>query len=125
MSEWKIEFNEPRELSDFQWKILNKMLSANFCGKDIILKQLETAKVISYCPCGCKTIDIKVENDLPKYEYEKRVPVELRTFSKEGIPIIASLHIVNGYICELEIYRVDSEAIKEDVILDNSIIEFH
>jgi hypothetical protein len=125
MSKLKVEFNEPRELSNGEWKILNKMLSADFQGKDIVSIQLKSAKVISYCPCGCKTIDIQVDRNLPQYEYEKRVPVELKVFSEDGVPIMASLHIANGYISELEIVRADSKAINDEIIFDNSIIEVH
>jgi hypothetical protein len=123
MSDLHIELTNPRDLSDNEWKILNKILSINFSGKDLIYKQLKTAKVISCCPCGCKTVDIQVDDTLPKYELNKRIPVELKTFSKDGIPIIASIHLVNGYINELEIYRADSGQICEDIDLDNSSIE--
>lgn len=123
MSEFHIKLLNPRNLSEDEWKILNKMLSINFDGKDLIYNQLKTAKVISYCPCGCKTVDIQVDDTLPKYEFNKRVPVELKTYSKDGIPIIASIHIFNGYVNELEIYRADSGKICEDIDLGNSIIE--
>lgn len=125
MSELKTILKEPRELSNDEWRILNKMTSEDFNDKDIILLQLKSAKVISYCPCGCKTIDVQVGHNLPKYKNNKRVPIELRTFSKDGIPIIASIHVVNGYINELEIIRADSKAIIEEIILDNAIIDIN
>ena len=125
MAELKTELKEPRELSIDEWSILNKMLSVDFEGKDIISIQLKSAKVIGYCPCGCKTIDIQVGSNLPKYEYNKRVPIELRIFSEEEVPIIASIHVVNGYINELEIIRADSKAITEKIILENAIIDIY
>lgn len=107
MSEMKTELEKPRELCADERKVLNKMLSVEFKGKSIILRQLKTAKVVSYCPCGCKTVDIQVNLNSPQYKCMKRVPVELRTLSKPGIPIIASIHVINGYVNELEIYRAD------------------
>ena len=123
MSDFKIELETPRDLSDDEWEILNKMMSVDFEGKEIIINQLKNAKVISYCPCGCKTVDIQIEGNLPKYEFKKRIPVELMTHSKDNVPIIASIHVINGYINELEIYRADSKEINEEIILDNAIIE--
>jgi hypothetical protein len=125
MQELKINLKESRELSITEWKILNKMMSVDFDGKDILLIQLKTARVISYCPCGCQTVDIQVSKNSPKYEYTKRVPVELKVFSEDKVPIIASLHVVNGYISELEIVRADSKEINEEIILDNAIIELN
>ena len=123
MPDYIQKLNIPRKLYEDEWKILNKMLSVDFDGKDAIADQLKTAEVICYCSCGCKTIDIQVDENMPSYEYEKRVPVGLKTISTDGVPIIASIHIVNGYICELEIYRADSEKIEEDIDLDNAIID--
>jgi hypothetical protein len=125
MPDLKMKLSKPRDLSSDELKILNKMLSVEFEDKDIIINQLNTAKVISYCSCGCRTIDIQVDNNLPGYDYKIRVQIELKTLSKNGIPIIASIHIVNGYICELEVYRADSKQIDEDINLDNSIIEIY
>jgi hypothetical protein len=102
MAEIKNKLSKPGNLSDNEWKILNKMLSVDFEGKDILLNQLNCAEVISYCSCGCKTIDIQVDENMPRYEYIKRIPVEIKTITSDGIPIIASLHVVNGYISELE-----------------------
>lgn len=123
MSEFKVKLKQPRELSFEEWKVLNKILSTDFVGKDIIVNQLKSAKVISYCPCGCETVDIKVINNLPKYEYGKTVPVQLTTYSQDGVPIIAAIHISNGYVTELEILRVDSEKIDEEINLDQAVIE--
>ncbi len=58
MSEFKVKLKQPRELSFEEWQVLNKMLSTDFMGKDNIVNQLKSAKVVSYCPCGCKTVDI-------------------------------------------------------------------
>lgn len=123
MSEFKVKLKQPRELSFEEWQVLNKMLSINFGGKDSIVNQLKSAKVISYCPCGCKTVDIDVDNNLPKYEYGKTVPVQLTTYSQDGVPIMAAIHIRNGYVTELEILRVDSKEINEEIKLEQAVIE--
>lgn len=123
MSEFKVKLKQPRELSFEEWQVLSKMLSTDFMGKDSIVNQLKSAKVVSYCPCGCKTVDIEVDNNLPKYEYGKTVPVQLTTYSQDGVPIMAAIHIRNGYVTELEIFRADSEQINEEIKLDQAVIE--
>lgn len=123
MSEFKVKLKTPRELSFEEWQVLSKILSTDFMGRDSIVNQLKSAKVISYCPCGCKTVDIEVDNSLPKYDYGKIVPVQLTTYSQDGVPILAAIHISNGYVTELEILRADSEQINEEIKLDQAVIE--
>lgn len=122
MNDYNKKLNLPRNLSIKELDVINKMLSVEFDGKDLICKQLETAKVISYCSCGCKTVNIQVDDNTPRYKDNKRVPVELRCVSNDGIPVIMAIHMIDGYLGELEIYRVDSKAINEDIDIKNSII---
>ncbi|WP_160680642.1 hypothetical protein [Clostridium sp. C8-1-8] len=71
------QLDNPRELTYEEREVLDKMLSVEVEGKEIIEKQLETAEVTGYCTCGCKSINIKVSNNAPKYPYPQRVPVEI------------------------------------------------
>jgi len=40
------------------------------------------------------------------------VPVEAQTLDRDGTPIIVLLHVLNGRVTELEIYRVDGREIQ-------------
>jgi len=112
----------PRDFTDQEWKILNKMLSSNIADKDILYEQLINAKVTGYCSCGCKSIIIAVKDNSPKYINSKRVPVEMLIIGSDGVPVQCLLHIINGCICELEVLRVDSNPINEDLDLENAEI---
>ena len=117
-----VMLTKPRMFTEEEQSILSKMLSTNVMDKKILINQIENAKVIGYCDCGCKSILISVDQELPKYMYNVRVPVEMLTNDGESTPIQFLLHIVDGYINELEILRLDSQAINGTVSLNNVII---
>ena len=51
-----------------------------------------------------------------RYPYPVRVPVEMRAFQKESAPIVFLLHVVNGFINELELVTADSSKIDMETI---------
>lgn len=106
-----------------QW--LNKILSVTFEGRDIIAKQVSDAKVTGCCSCGCKSIEIKVNNMHPVYPYSKRIPVEMEVASKDGVPITFLLHVLNGYVSELEVFRADSLIIDEDINIQKAQVKIN
>lgn len=110
MEDLRIKLDKPRKLSAEELQWMEKLLSVDFLGRDILVEQMSQCEVISFCGCGCKTIDLAVNKELPKYPYDVRVPVEMINDELE-IPVIFALHVVKGYISELEVYRADSEAI--------------
>lgn len=117
-----IRLSNPRDFTQMEWKILNKMLTPNIVDKEILFTQLNNAKVTEYCSCGCKSITIAVEEHCPKYEHKLRVPVEMLINGVDGVPIQIMIHIRDGYICELEILSVDSNPITEDLVLEDAEI---
>ena len=55
-----------------------------------------------------------------KYPYPVRVPVEMRAFQMDKAPIVFLIHILDGYLDELEIFSADGAIINSDTImLDN------
>lgn len=95
-----------RDLYSYEKKWLNKLLEVNFKGKQVILRQVMNAKVVR--KEGYDFISLKFSVDkVEKYSYLVRVPVEMRVFQKDGAPILFLLHIINGYVDELEIFTAD------------------
>lgn len=80
--------NEDRLFSKEEKQWLDKMLSIDFEGRDILINQLNSAKVIGSCECGCKTIDIQTDISLQPFPYSERVPVEMRVRLRNEIPIV-------------------------------------
>jgi len=98
------------------------MLAADVIDKEIIINQIKTAKVIGHCTCGCKTISIYANHNMPRYTSCVRVPVEMVINASDGVPIQFLLHIIDGYVSELEVLRVDSQPINEEIKLDDAVI---
>ena len=65
------------------------------------------------------SLKFKTENT-NRYPYPVRVPVEMRAFQKNSAPIVFLLHVVNGFIDELELITADSSKIDSaSITLDN------
>lgn len=95
---------------------LKKMLEVKFKGKHLLLKQILKAKVS--LQEGYDFISLKFKTEATeKYPYQVRVPVEMRSFQKNSAPIVFLLHIVNGFIDELEVITADSSKIDSATII--------
>ncbi|QAY65380.1 DUF6984 family protein [Paenibacillus protaetiae] len=104
-----IESERGLSLEEHQW--FSKLLSESFEGRDGLKEQVKKCSVVGRCGCGCRTIDLKVEESAPKHFFETRVPVEMLVQTDDGIPIVFYLHVVDGYIKELEVFKADSSPI--------------
>lgn len=99
---------------------LNKLLEAKFKGKEIIIQQLENTEIFCEENYSYISINFYVENFIEKYPYEVRVPVEMRAFQKNSNPIVFLLHIIDGFVNELEVFTADLSKINgKDISLDN------
>lgn len=115
----QVWYEHEREFTPEEKLWLQKLMNFDFKGKDAIIKQLQSSKVIGQCACGCKTINIRVDHAIEQYPYSIRVPVEMTAIQSDGIPIVFLLHVLNGYIAELEIFKADSSPVSETIKLDN------
>lgn len=85
--------------------VLVKLLSTDFVGSPTLRKQLNDLL--------CRPIDkggslkLKVSSSVPKATVEERVPVEGEIEDVDGVMIHVSIHVVDGYLHELEVYRED------------------
>lgn len=99
-------------------KLLEKLLDPTFRGKDLLKSQLENITVCTIDEEG--SLSLKVDpahkpapNDLP------RVPVEGEYFDDfypeyEYQPAVRILlHVVSGFLTEMEIYKDDGKPIKK------------
>ena len=96
-----------------QW--LKKIFECEFKGKHILEKQLLKAKAIS--EEGYDFISLKFKTDeTEKYPYSVRVPVEMRVFDNNSAPKVFLLHIIGGFIDELEVITADSSKMDSENI---------
>lgn len=117
-------FRQERDFTEEEEVWLQKLLgSIDFPGRDALISQLKNAKVIGNCLCGCKTIDIKIDSVSPRFPYSIRVPVEMLVHNDKSAPVVFYLHVIDGYIKELEVFKADSERISERIELDNAEVK--
>ncbi len=99
----------PRQLNPREKTILEYLLSQRFLSRDELKTQLASARVVGRCNCGCETVDLAVaEANSPPAQVKFRVPVEAATRVRPGTCVL--LHVVNGWLRELEVYRDDGES---------------
>ena len=98
---------------------VKKILEVEFKGKQFLMEQISKAKVILEEGYSFISLKFKTENT-NRYPYPVRVPVEMRAFQKNSAPIVFLLHVVNGFIDELELITADSSKIDSaSITLDN------
>lgn len=101
-----------RPLSDYEKQILTKLFKKPFPGRKELIEQVGKSKVKSIDEYNDNwgSIEFKTESH-KKANTESRVPIQGVTRDKDGIEIDIFLHVVNGFINEVEIVRVDNKPI--------------
>lgn len=118
-----------RNFSQIERAWVEAILSVDFFGKEIILKQLDSAQILRDYNIGYISLKINVNRSIEKVPFQIRVPIEMRATKKDDVPIIFLLHFVDGFVDELEIFNADSSPIsdniyieKKDIIVDESLL---
>ena len=78
---------------------IEKILEAEFKGKNLLFRQMLKSKVVLEQGYDFISLKFKTEEN-ERYPYLVRVPVEMRAFQKNSAPIVFLLHVVNGFIDE-------------------------
>lgn len=102
-----------RSLNDYEHAILAKLLENSFPGRNELREQIKTARVQTlteykdnYGSIVFKEIKGEKANTIG------RVPVEAKTIDQAGGPILILLHVIDGYIDELEFVRLDGKSMQ-------------
>jgi len=98
-----------RPPSDTERRLLNFLLRPEFPGKDDLVKQLASAEVRPIDDDGSLQFRIRVGSPAV---VNGRIPVEAELEDSDGMTIFLLLHVVDGYLNELEIYRGDTLPVK-------------
>jgi hypothetical protein len=92
-------------------KLVTALLAEPFPGRDELHRQLDTARARPIDADGC----IELETDGPSAFVDHRVPVTGTTKDVDGMGIDVLLHVVDGRMSEVEIYRHDGAPLKRPV----------
>ena len=85
-------------------RILSALLAAQFPGSIQIAKQVESARGRVIDKEGSLVLQAP---DVPRADVERRIPVEAEAEDADGRTFHVLLHVVDGFISELEIYTED------------------
>jgi hypothetical protein len=113
------EVNPPRDLTPTEHQILERLLSYAFPGRDELRDQLLETKVGGVCTCGCPTLDLVTESlEHLRAPVRRRVPIEASYDDADGGQVSILVHVVNGFLNELEFYRPDGQDIRAYPVLE-------
>jgi hypothetical protein len=105
-------FVPPRPLTNEERKLLTFMLDVPFPGRDELQRQLPHVRVSAECGCGIEGCPVRilwvppVEGVAPA-PVGRRVPVTARGHDRDGMFIQVLVHVVDGWLDELEAWRGD------------------
>jgi hypothetical protein len=88
---------------------MGRLLQTDFPGRDQLLEQLRLARVRRLDENG--SLEFEVRDDQPLAQVLRRIPIEAETVDSDGITMHLLLHVVDGRLKELEVYKEDSSAV--------------
>lgn len=95
-----------RPLDDCERAVLERLLSESFPGRNALEEQSRDIQARRIDADG--SLAFAPNPDAPPADVARRIPVEAETEDVDGVIIHVLLHVLNGYMSELEIYREDS-----------------
>ncbi len=99
----------PRRLEDRERRIIDFLLSKPFPGRNELRAQLAHARVSEEYVGEDPSIILTVDPPAARAaSVMTRIPVEARGRDSDGVEVHVLLHVVDGYLSELEVYRSDS-----------------
>jgi hypothetical protein len=101
-----------RPLSSYERRILDTLLGLEFPGVAELRAQADTVVAYAECACGCRSALLNVGSEVTPVSTAKRMPVEGWGVDSDGASIYFLLHVIDGYLAELEIQREDSKPIQ-------------
>jgi hypothetical protein len=93
--------------------LVDQLLAQPFNGRNEIAAQLAAARVSAEGDRDTRTLGfVPQPAEVAPAPTTLRVPVEGEAEDDDGVPIAVLLHVMDGRVVELEIYRVDGQPIR-------------
>lgn len=112
-----------RKLNKYEKNWLEKMLSSNFAQKNEIIAQINQSDVSREYTDYYLSIKFIGAYAVESFQESTGVPLEMRVYLKNEVPIQFLLHVKKGVVTELEVFKADSSKISSDINLDNAQTE--
>jgi hypothetical protein len=94
-----------RRANDDEERLISQLLRHPFPGSAELREQFKGLRVRSLDSNGSLALSTSVDVLAP---VKLRIPVEAECVDADGVPVHVLLHVVNGMLKELEIFREDS-----------------
>jgi hypothetical protein len=101
---------EFRNFTAFEQRIIDRLLEKSFPGRDEICEQMKKSFVKTIDED--KSLEFLVKTNV-KSRVKRRIPVEAEFQDADGVLVHILLHVVDGKVNELEIYKEDGSPIIE------------
>jgi hypothetical protein len=98
-----------RPLHDEEKHVLNSLFSVDFPGRDALVEQASTAPVRQIDENGSLQF---ASVSGPRAQLVRRIPVEAEVEDADSVTVHVLLHVLEGALSELEIFREDSGLLK-------------
>lgn len=89
-------------------KLVQALLSNTFRGSSELLEQCAGLLVQPLDANGSLRLGVTVPQPA---RVERRIPIEASYLDEDGVRVHILLHVIGGYLDELEVYREDSGAV--------------
>lgn len=106
-------------LSEYEKEWLESLLSINFINREGIIYQINHSQVEREYTKYYLFLKFQCGDYVRAVNIKERVPVEMRVYKDGEAPLLFLLHIINGFVAELEIFYADSSEISEDLVITN------
>jgi hypothetical protein len=98
-----------RRPNESERALVSALLTAEFPGRSALVQQLNQASVRTIDRDG--SLKFEVQGSVPA-DVIRRIPIEADTTDIDGTTIHVLLHVVGGFLDELEVYREDSSPVQ-------------
>jgi hypothetical protein len=100
---------DTRELTQYERRVANALLDTKFPGSEVLKKQFDYATArLMVTDDNYGSIVLTTKGSEPA-NIKLRVPVTALTRDESGGPVEILLHVVNGFVHELEFVRLDGK----------------
>lgn len=96
-------------------RILATLLSRSFPGRDDLVQQVPSCRGRQLDDHDCLALSVV---GAPPASVIRRIPVEAEVEDADGMTIHVLLHVVDGYMIELEVYREDGGELRAPLRVD-------
>lgn len=102
-----------RPLSSSEHKLLDRLLSPDFPGRDELVQQLDDCEVREIDDNG--SLEFKVETAIRANRVKYRVPTEGECEDMDNVTVHILLHVLDEKLNELEIYKEDNSKVMRPI----------